>query len=249
MTETLTANEVVGAKLIDGQGTKVGTIGQLYLDDQTRQPEWVTVNTGLFGTKESFVPVSEAHYDGESLQVPYAKDEIKDAPNVGPERAHLTEEEESELYRHYGLQYEPYDRASSGVASDDAMTRSEERLKVDKERQVTGTARLRKWVETEQVQVTVPVAREKARLVTEPITDANRGQAISGQPISEAEHEVTLTEERPVVGKETVPVERVRLEKESQTDDETVSEDIAKERIDTEGDVIDVNRPAGTPRN
>src|SRR5215218_404462 len=95
MTETITANEVVGAKLIDGQGAKVGTIGQLYLDDQTRQPEWVTVNTGLFGTKESFVPVADAHYDGESLQVPYGKDEIKDAPTVDPEGAHLTEAEES----------------------------------------------------------------------------------------------------------------------------------------------------------
>jgi uncharacterized protein (TIGR02271 family) len=119
---------------------------------------------------------------------------------------------------------------------DDAMTRSEEQLNVGTEQVQTGTARLRKWVETENVQVDVPVKKEKATLVTEPVTEANRGDATSGADITEAEHEVVLNEERPTVSKEAVPVERVRLDKEVVEDSETVSDDVRKERIDLDGD-------------
>lgn len=120
------------------------------------------------------------------------------------------------------------------------MTVSEERLDVGTERRETGRARLRKYVVTEHVTQTVPVQREEVRLEREPITDANAGDATSGQDISEAEHEVVLHEERPVVDKETVPVERVRLGTETVTDEETVSEDVRKERVDVEGDQPDV---------
>jgi uncharacterized protein (TIGR02271 family) len=127
-------------------------------------------------------------------------------------------------------------RDVSGRATDDAMTRSEERLRVGKERAETGRARLRKYIVTENVQTTVPVSREEVRIEREPITDANRDAAMSGPDLTEEEHEVTLTEERPVVGKETVPVERVRLGKEQITEEEQVSEQVRKEQIETEGD-------------
>ena len=133
-----------------------------------------------------------------------------------------------------GTRAEDYSTGSN--LSDDAMTRSEERLDVGTEKVQRGTARLRKWVETEHVQVDVPVKKEKARLVTEPITDENRGDAVSGADISEDEHVVQLSEERPVVSKETVPTERVRLEKDVVEDTETVSDDVRKEHIDFEGD-------------
>lgn len=128
-------------------------------------------------------------------------------------------------------------RDTSGPTTDDAMTRSEERLNVGTERQAAGRARLRKYVTTENVTTTVPVQREEVRIEREPITDANRGEALSGPDISEEEHEVTLHEERPVVEKETVPVERVRLGKETVT----VDEEVRKERIETDG--IDDARP------
>jgi stress response protein YsnF len=70
----------------------------------------------------------------------------------------------------------------------------------------------------------------------EPITDANVGAALDGPAISEEEHEVTLHRERPVVDKEVVPQERVRLARETHTDEETISEDVRKERIEAEGD-------------
>ncbi|MFI5497075.1 YsnF/AvaK domain-containing protein [Actinoplanes sp. NPDC051859] len=115
------------------------------------------------------------------------------------------------------------------------MTRSEERLVTDTRTEHAGTARLRKYVVTEQQQVTVPVSREEVRVEREPITDANRDAALAGPEISEAEHEVTLRAERPVLDTETVPVERVCLSKETVRDEETVHGEVRKEQIEFDG--------------
>jgi uncharacterized protein (TIGR02271 family) len=87
------------------------------------------------------------------------------------------------------------------------MTRSEEHLKKGTEQVEAGRARLRKYVVTQQQSVQVPVSGEEVRMEREPITDANRG--LSGGEITEEEHEVMLTAERPVVTTEAVPVQRV----------------------------------------
>jgi uncharacterized protein (TIGR02271 family) len=126
-------------------------------------------------------------------------------------------------------------RDTSGQTTDDAMTRSEEELQVGTQRRETGKARLRKYVVTEEQTRTVPVQREEVRVEREPITDANVGDATTGPDISEEEHEVTLHSEEPVVEKRTVPKERVRLERDTVTDEETVSEDVRKEQIEEEG--------------
>jgi uncharacterized protein (TIGR02271 family) len=125
---------------------------------------------------------------------------------------------------------------TSGPTTDDAMTRSEEELAVGTQRREAGRARLRKYVTTENVTETVPVQREEVRIEREPITDANVDRAVDGPEISEEEHEVTLHTEEPVVEKRTVPKERVRLDKDVRTDEETVSEDVRKEQIEAEGD-------------
>jgi len=124
----------------------------------------------------------------------------------------------------------------SGPETDEAMTRSEEELRVGTTQRETGRARLRKYVVTENVTQTVPVSREEVRIEREPITDANVGQATDGPAISEEEHEVTLHAEEPVVEKRAVPKERVRLDTETVTDEQTVSEDVRKEQIEGEGD-------------
>ena len=128
---------------------------------------------------------------------------------------------------------------TSGPTTDDAMTRSEEELAVGTERRETGRARLRKYVTTEHVERTVPVQREEVRVEREPVTDANRDAALDGPEISEEEHEVTLHAEEPVVEKRTVPKERVRLEKDVHTDEETIGDDVRKEQIAAEGDARD----------
>jgi uncharacterized protein (TIGR02271 family) len=238
--------DIVGATVYGSDGEKIGKVGQVYLDDATGQPEWVSVNTGLFGTSESFVPLADARITGDRIEVGYPKSQVKDAPRVDADE-HLSEEEEEMLYRHYGLggratghgtggetRRDTVGRDTSGPTTDEAMTRSEEHLRVGTENREAGRARLRKYVVTEQEQVDVPVTREEVRVEREPITDANRGSATSGPAISEEEHEVVLHEERPVVDTEAVPVERVRLDKETVTDQEKVAGDVRKERIDTD---------------
>ena len=98
------ARELIGRELRTTDGTTIGKIGQVYLDDYHDAPEWVTVNTGLFGSNESFVPLAEATLADGGVVVPYTKDQIKDAPNIA-EDGRLTEEEERTLYQHYGVPY------------------------------------------------------------------------------------------------------------------------------------------------
>ena len=262
MISTEQARDVIGMTVTTAEGDKIGTAGQVFIDDQTGQPEWTTVSTGMFGSKESFVPLAEANMSGDSVTVPYDKDKVKNAPQIDVDGGHLSQQEEAELYSYYGLDYSEsasdsglpaggkatledrtdrsdqagtVGRDTSGPTTDQAMTRSEEKLHAGTEKVSTGKARLRKYVETEQQQVSVPVTKESVRLEREPITDANRDASMAGPDLSEEDHEVELNEERAVVSKETVPVERVKLTKDVSQSEETVTEDVRKERFDTEG--------------
>jgi uncharacterized protein (TIGR02271 family) len=116
------------------------------------------------------------------------------------------------------------------------MTRSEEELRVGTASRERGRVRLRKYVVTEEVQQTVPVQREEVRVEREPITDANIDRATDGPAISEEEHEMVLHEEEVVTEKRAVPKERVRLEKDTVTDEQQVSDEVRKERIDVDAD-------------
>jgi uncharacterized protein (TIGR02271 family) len=251
MQDTETVRTWQGRTLLDRDGSRIGTIDAIYLDDRTGQPEWALVNTGLFGTKSSFVPLAQAFQSDNDVLVPYGKQLVMDAPRVDPDQ-HLSEAEERQLWRHYGLDYDTIDRSvasgtdatsrtrvgrdTSGPTTDEAMTRSEEELRVGTTQRERGRVRLRKYVTTEQVQQAVPVRRERVRVEREPITDANLGAATSGPDISEEEHEVVLREEEPVVEKRAVPKERVRLDKDTVTGEERVAEELRKERIEVDNE-------------
>jgi uncharacterized protein (TIGR02271 family) len=251
-----------GCHAVDDDGNKIGKIEEIYMDAETGKPEWLAVATGLFGSKVSFVPIAGASEANGEVRVPYDKQQVKDAPNAEAD-GELSQKEEAALYRHYGLDYSEY-RSESGLSerqggrrrfnregvgrdtsrptTDEAMTRSEEELRVGKASRERGRARLRKYVVTEDVQKTVPVQREEVRVEREPITDANLDAATSGPDISEEEHEVTLHEEEVVTEKRAVPKERVRMDKQTVTEDKTVSEEVRKERIDAEGDTKGTSR-------
>ena len=249
MTSPNDAQQYIGRNAVDLEGNKVGQIGQVYLDDRTGQPLWVTVSTGLFGNRQSFAPIAGSAFDGDDVRLAVSKDTIKDAPNVD-DAEHINGDEQNALYDYYGDTVTSRGTAgtvgqdqsaadTSAGTGDEAMTRSEERLSVGQETVEAGLARLRKYVVTENVTRTVPVSHEEVRLEREPITEANRDAAVSGEPISEDEHEVTLRAERPVVEKETVPVERVRLATDTVTEDAQVSDSVRKEQIDD----LDVDNP------
>jgi uncharacterized protein (TIGR02271 family) len=222
---------VLGNTAYDNAHNMIGRIGHVYVDDRTGQPEWMTVQTGMAGKRESLVPLEPAEVRGNEVIVPFEKQQVSNAPNVGADAAgHLSEQDEVQLYSYYGMQHPTL---PAGTVRDGAMTRSEEQLRVGTEMRETGRVHLRKYVVTEDQQQTVPVHKEKVRLEREPITDQNRGQAMPD--ISESDYEVAQREEQPVVAKETVPMERVRLAKDETTEEQTVGGQVRKERIDVEG--------------
>jgi uncharacterized protein (TIGR02271 family) len=260
---------LTGAAVVDGSGGKIGKVAQVYLDDRTGQPQWVTVRTGLFGTRESFVPLAAARFDGDRLVVDASKDRVSGAPQVD-EDGHISGQQEAEIYRYYGLSGgSDHDTTTttagdesgsdsfgaghdtSGPDTDGAMTRSEERLVAGTRKVETERVRLRKYVVTEMVTVEVPVRREEVRLEHEPITDAQRDAAYASGSVTDIteitdatdeEREIILHAERPVVTTETVAVERVRLGKDIVTDTETVAGEVRKEQIE-------LDDPPGTAGN
>ncbi|MFJ5720725.1 PRC and DUF2382 domain-containing protein [Streptomyces sp. NPDC093149] len=306
------SGELDGLTVYDNAGEKIGSVGRVYVDDNTGRPDWITVKTGLFGMKESFVPLAGARRVGSDLHISHPKDRVKEAPRVDAD-AHLSVAEEEELYRHYGLARSTTarlsDRADTGRATSETGTtamgaagaagtgrptgrerptaagtpatgtgtsrtptsrtggpvgagtgtagaarplvgagagsersaadlagkeeliRSEEQLLVGTEEYESGKARLHKYVVTENVTRTVPVTHEEVRVIREPLQPGERAAA-GRSDIREQDVEVTLHAERATMRKETVPVERVRMETERVTEQKEISAELRKEQID-----------------
>jgi Domain of unknown function (DUF2382)/PRC-barrel domain len=185
MTEVTHAYGFRGRTLLDRSGDKIGKIDDVYEHEQAGQTGWALVTTGLFGTKKTFVPLRGAHPVGEDVRVPVDRWLVKDAPRVDVDGdAELSESEERRLFEHYDVAYTTDGGDVSGPTTDEAMTRSEEELRVASERREVGRVRLRKYVVTENEQRTVPV----------------------------------------------------RLDTEERTDQQTTSETLRKERVETDGD-------------
>ncbi|MFD7315268.1 DUF2382 domain-containing protein [Streptomyces sp. NPDC059883] len=283
-----------GLPIYDKDGDKIGNVGQVYVGDRSGRPEWVTVKTGLFGMKESLVPLSGARRAGEDIHVPYAKETVKEAPRLDADE-HLDPSQEKQLYKHYGLTAtggglgmasgaaagtgttsgtatsaasgtgrtgagtgagaRPGLAATAGAARPMAgvrgsmpgegkeqygeeLIRSEEQLHVSTEEHEVGHARLRKVVVTENVTTSVPLSHEEVRVIHEAIAPEDRS-GIRGSRIGEAQTEVTLHAEQPVIRKESVPVERVRMETEKVTEQKEVSTEVRKEQIEYDTDQTD----------
>ena len=130
-------------------------------------------------------------------------------------------------------QHTPTQRQSGSTSSGmETMTRSEERLRVTTENVESGRVKLRKYVTTEQENVTVPITREEVRIEREQIPEDQQHRTSSEASIGESEQEIILHEEKPVVNKEAVPVERIRLNTEKVTEEQTVQDQVRRERFD-----------------
>jgi uncharacterized protein (TIGR02271 family) len=251
------AAKLTGRDVYGSSGDKIGTVGHIW-GDPSGAPAWASVKTGLFGAKESMVPLADANLRRGRLMVPFNKSQVRDAPRIdGSTTEPLAANEFAQLNDYYGGDFQS-GQAASGQASarssgaaggytaddvvddravgderavaDDIMTRSEERLTVGTERERIGVAHLRKYVVTEEQQMTVPVSHEEVRLVREPITGENWSAATQG--LSESELDVELFAERAVINKETIPVERVRMVKETVTEQQTVRGEVRREHIE-----------------
>lgn len=253
--------ELIGDAVYDLDGDKIGKVKRVYVDSASGAPTWASVSTGLF-RDDSLVPLAGAQLrqDTGELQVRVHKEAVKSAPHSERDGL-ISQESEDDLFVHYGIDparsgWDDYGRRAQrpggdtagmgtaagvgtaaaggttvGRADRESMVRSEEQLDVGTEQHETGRARLRKYVVTEEQSVTVPTTHEEVHVEREPITDPGAVHADLG----DEEQEVTLHEERVTVDKESVPVERVRLAVDEVEDEQTVSDTVRKERIETEG--------------
>jgi uncharacterized protein (TIGR02271 family) len=246
MRQTLSTEQLTSARgqnVYAADGDKIGSVEELYVDDQTGRPEWLGIGTGMLGTKRVLVPVVGLEQSDDGFRVPYSKDQVKETPEIDGDE--ISQETESRLYSHYGLEYSesrsdsglPEGGAPSGKASSRAsvgeadVVRSEEELDVQKRDVERGRARLHKWVETEPVNMDVDLHQETARVTREPIE-----QPVSGADIGEDEVEVELRGEEATVQKQAVAKERIALEKDVETERQTISDEVRKERVEVEGD-------------
>lgn len=234
-----------GQDVQDRSGAKIGSVGQVWAD-AAGEPTWVSVKTGVMGHHESMAPLQAARMQEGGLQVAYDKATVRSAPSVETGTSEpLGADQLAQLYRHYQLQQQgavrqpeqPPRRMPGGPE----LTRSEERLRVGTETEPAGAARLRKHVVTEDVHTTVPVEHDEVQVVHEPITAANRGDV--RPDIREDQREVELRAERPVVAKEQVPVERVRLNKDEVVEEQPIDAQVRRERVD-----VDLPEPARRTR-
>ncbi len=297
----------IGSAAYGPDGEKIGTVEHFFTDDRTGAPTWVAVSTGLFGTRHSVVPATDATFTEGSVRLPVTKDAVRTAPSVSDQ--HLDPEAEALLRQHYGLDAgttpagttpagTTADTATAGTTTapvgddtttrdlsqlpgdhrtgateqdtvsidreaardqtvpvaamptppttDGAMTRSEEQLRVSMERYAAKRVRVVKYVVTEEVQVTVPIRREEIRIEEVPLDDGapTTADALDAVGTGGLPETIVLHTERPVIGTEVVPVERVRLHTEWVQEHHQVRDQVRRERVDVDQDHLGQDRTA-----
>ena len=207
---TFDVNAILSSTAYGSDGDKIGKVEQVFLDDNSGEPTFLTVNTGLFGAKEYFVPVKGARQDGDRVVLPYTKDVIKDAPKVDADQ-HLSPAEEEELYRYYEMNYDggrtagtDRDRnaAAAGVAGTAAGERHADHDAADRDR----------------------LAADRDRTAV----DQDRRVA-AGEDASVVRHEERLN-----VGTQEREAGHARLRKYVVTDHETVDVPVEREEVTVE---------------
>ncbi|MEV0003243.1 YsnF/AvaK domain-containing protein [Micromonospora sp. NPDC050980] len=210
-----------GQDVQDKSGAKIGKVRQVWAT--AGHPAWVSVQTG--GGSEPMAPLVNGQVQKGTLTVAYDRATVQSAPSVKPGSDRpLTAEQTAQLYAHYRMQPQQTPQAR------DELIRSEERLRVGTESEPAGKAVLHKNVVTENVHTIVPVEHDEVYVEREPITAADAG-SVPGE-IGEAQQEMPLRAEHPVVAKDQVPVERVRLAKNEVVEDQPIDEQVRHEEIE-----------------
>jgi len=225
-------DEMRGQPVYDSAGEKIGKVEEIYYDTQTHVPEWIGVGAGFFGGKRVLVPVRGAQVSEDGLMVAYSKQQVNDSPDIDEDE--ISQQCEAELVAHYRMDYSQQETQSGRTdAGEQSVTRAEEEIEVGKRPVEAGSARLRKWVETEPVALDVQLKQEVARVTRERIKEP-----AGEHEFGEDEVEMPLHGEKPVVQKQAVAKERVGLQKDVETEQHTVEDEVRKERIEVEGDNV-----------
>ncbi len=232
------------ATAYDNAGDKLGSVKEIFVDDQSGQPTFVEVNHGLFGMNSSLVPMRGHKFDGENLNLAFAKDRVKDAPDFDADQA-LTPEQQNEIYRHYGLDnVEDTTRYGEGAGNQDA---GEERSTLDRHEAaggntagaagagVAGAGAAGAGVAGANSGAT---ERDAAQTGDAANTAANREAAVNN------EGEIIRSEERLNVQKDKVQTGEARLRKYVVTDTETVEVPVTREEVHVERTPISADEAA-----
>jgi uncharacterized protein (TIGR02271 family) len=263
---TTQAEDLLGARVTGADGKVVGTVEQVFRDDVDGTPAWARVRAGKTGR---FVPLGSSQVTPDGLSVPFESQKILSGPDIDAGQ-HMSAAQAEELSRYYGLivptqqsrerlaeetgeqqqvtsqmpvgEQMPAGEEMPGeeAAGSDWLIRQEERIQVGKEMLETGRVRLHKYVDTESIEQPVHLYREDFEIERIPISG---DEPISGT-LEEGVQEIVLHEERVVLRKEMVPVERVRLVTKRTATDSTVRDEVRRERIEVEPDQqFAANRP------
>jgi len=262
---TTQAEDLLGARVTGADGKVVGTVEQVFRDDVDGTPAWARVRSGKTGR---FVPLGSSQVTPDGLSVPFDSQKILSGPDIDAGQ-HMSAAQAEELSRYYGL-IVPTQQSRGRLAEEtgeqqgtrqtplgeqmpsgeqmpgeetggsDWLIRQEERIQVGKEMLETGRIRLHKYVDTESIEQPVHLYREDFEIERIPI---GGGEQVSGT-LGEGVQEIVLHEERIVLRKELVPVERVRLLTRRVATDSTVRDEVRRERIEVEPDQqFAANRP------
>jgi uncharacterized protein (TIGR02271 family) len=238
---TTQAENLLGAQVTGADGKIVGTVEQVFRDDVDGTPVWARIRSGKTGR---FVPLGNSQVTREGLRVPFDSQKILGGPNIDAGQ-HMSAAQAEDLSRYYGLtapsRSQPTTQPQPELRDEQWLVRQEERMQVGKETLETGHVKLHKYVDVEPVEQTVHVFHEEYDVERIPITADDR---ISGS-FEEGEQEIILHEERAVMRKETVPVERVRLVARRVEEDKTYRDEIRRERIEIEPEIATSGTPSG----
>ena len=224
---TTQAEELLGAQVTGADGKVVGTVEQVFRDDVDGTPAWARVRSGKTGR---FVPLGSSQVTRDGLSVPFDTQKIMGGPNIDAGQ-HMSAAQADELSRYYGLAVptQQTQQPRGKLTDDEWLVRQEERLQVGKEMLETGRVRLHRYVDVEPVEQAVHVYHEEYDIERMPVSGEERTHSFE-----EGEQEIILHEERAVLRKEVVPVERVRLTARRVDEDKTIKDEIRRERIEIE---------------
>ncbi|MFF1462295.1 PRC and DUF2382 domain-containing protein [Streptomyces sp. NPDC058330] len=219
------SGELDGLTVFDSDGEKVGTVGRVYVDDDTGKPDWITVKTGMFGMKESFVPLAGARRVGSDLHVSHPKDSVKEAPRVDAD-AHLSVAEEEELYRHYGLTRKTTGRG--GDARTTSGTGAAGAAGTGAAAGAAGAAGTARAGQTGRAATPGGMGRHRDTDASRPLAGAGAERSAAG---AGGRDEMTRSEEELTVGTEEYESGRARLHKYVVTEEVTRTVPVSHEEV------------------
>jgi uncharacterized protein (TIGR02271 family) len=96
---TTQAAQLIGARVIGGDGQEVGTVQQIFHDDKDGTPVWARIRSG---TRDLFVPLGGSRVTKDGLSVPFDSRQILSSPDLGVKQ-HMSAAQTDQLNRHFGL--------------------------------------------------------------------------------------------------------------------------------------------------